>query len=87
MMAALQSAALPPLGQPVIVGVALAYFAGVAGIAAWATRRTRTGRDFFLAGQGLGVGTLAIAALAATRSGVAVKGGPGLLDSLGLGAV
>lgn len=87
MMAALQSAALPPLGQPVIVGVALAYFAGVAGIAAWATRRTRTGRDFFLAGQGLGVGTLAIAAMAATLSGFAFIGGPGLMYSVGLGAM
>jgi len=34
-----QSTALPPLAQPIIVGVAVAYFAVVAAIGVWATRR------------------------------------------------
>ncbi|HEY8469431.1 MAG TPA: hypothetical protein VIL18_07305 [Longimicrobiales bacterium] len=85
--ALLQSAALPPITQPAVVGVALAYFAGVAAIGAWATRKTRTARDFFVAGQRIGLFPLALAAMAATVSGFAFIGGPGLLYSVGLGAV
>jgi Na+/proline symporter len=83
----IQSTALPPLAQPVIVGVAVAYFAVVAGIGVWATRRTRTASDFFVAGQGIGLWPLAIASMAATLSGFAFIGGPGLVYSVGIGAV
>lgn len=82
-----QSTALPPLAQPVIVGVAIAYFAVVAVIGVWATRRTRTVSDFFVAGQGIGLWALAIASMAATLSGFAFIGGPGLVSSVGIGAV
>ena len=83
----LQTAALPPLRQPVIVGVALAYFVACAAIGAWATRRTRTARDFFAAGEGVGLVALSIAAMAATLSGFAFIGGPGLVYALGTSAV
>ena len=82
-----QSTALPPLAQPIIVGVAVAYFAVVAAIGVWATRRTRTASDFFVAGQGIGLWALAIASMAATLSGFAFIGGPGLVYSVGIGAV
>lgn len=87
MIALLQTAALPKLTQPVIVSVAVVYFAVVAAIGAWAARRTRTANDFFVAGQGIGLVALAIAAMAATLSGFAFIGGPGLVYSLGLGAI
>jgi Na+/proline symporter len=83
----LQTAALPALTQPAIVGVALAYFVVVAAIGVWATRRTRSAADFFVAGQGIGLWPLAIAAMAATLSGFAFIGGPGLVYTLGLGGV
>lgn len=83
----LQAGTLPPLAQPVIIGVALAYFAVVAAIGVWATRKTRSASDFFVAGQGIGLWTMAIAAMAATLSGFAFIGGPGLLYNVGLGAV
>lgn len=83
----LQAGTLPPLAQPVIIGVALAYFAVVAAIGVWATRQTRSASDFFVAGQGIGLWTMAIAAMAATLSGFAFIGGPGLLYNVGLGAV
>jgi Na+/proline symporter len=86
-LALLQSAALPKLAQPVIAGVALVYFAIVAAIGVWASRRTRSASDFFVAGQGIGLWALAIAAMAATLSGFAFIGGPGLVYTLGLGAV
>jgi Na+/proline symporter len=85
-MKLLQSA-LPPLAQPAIVAVALCYFAGVAAIGAWAARRTRTAGDFFVAGQGIGLVTLALAAMSATLSGFAFIGGPGLIYAAGLGAM
>ena len=84
---ALLQTALPALEQPVIIGVAVAYFAIVAAIGIWATRRTRTAADFFVAGQGIGLWPLAIAAMSATLSGFAFIGGPGLVYQLGLGAV
>lgn len=80
-------AALPPLTQPVVLAVALVYFLGVAAIGVWAARRTRTARDFFVAGDGIGIWALGIAAMAATLSGFAFIGGPGLLYSLGTGAM
>ena len=87
MIALLQARALPPLTQPVIITVTLVYFAVVAAIGVWAARRTRTARDFFVAGQGIGLVALAIAAMAATLSGFAFIGGPGLLYSVGFGAL
>ncbi|MBL0173001.1 MAG: sodium/proline symporter [Gemmatimonadaceae bacterium] len=83
----LQGTTLPSMAQPVIGGVAIAYFVVVAAIGIWATRRTKTVADFFVAGQGLGLFTLAIASMAATLSGFAFIGGPGLVYSIGLGAV
>lgn len=83
----LQATELPPLTQPTIVGVALAYFAVVAAIGVWATRRTRTAEDFFVAGHGIGLLALTLAAMSATLSGFAFIGGPGLLYSVGLGAM
>lgn len=77
----------PAQATPVMIAVALAYFATVAAIGIWAARRTRTADDFFLAGRGIGLFALAIAAMAATLSGFAFIGGPGLVYSLGLGAI
>jgi len=86
-MMLLQTTALPPLAQPIITAVAIGYFVVVAAIGIWATRKTRTANDFFIAGQGIGLWALAIAAMAATLSGFAFIGGPGLVYSVGVGAV
>jgi Na+/proline symporter len=86
-LALLQTQALPPLKQPAIVGVAVAYFAVVAAIGIWATRRTRTAGDFFVAGRGIGLWALALSTMSATLSGFAFIGGPGLVYSIGLGAM
>ena len=85
--ALLQTSALPELTQPVIVAVAVVYFIIVALIGIWATRRTRTARDFFVAGEGIGLIPLTLATMSATLSGFAFIGGPGLMYSLGLGAM
>lgn len=83
----LQAAMLPPSARPTVIAVALCYFAGVAAISIWAARRTHTAGDFFLAGQGIGLWALAIAAMAATLSGFIFVGGPGLVYTIGMGAV
>lgn len=70
-----------------VVLVAVVYFAACAGIATWATRRTRSANDFFLAGRGIGVWALGIAAMASSLSGFAFIGGPGLVYAHGTGAV
>ena len=86
-LAMFQTADLPPLTQPTIVAVAVVYFAIVAAIGAWATRRTRSAEDFFVAGEGIGLLALTLAAMSATLSGFAFIGGPGLVYGAGLGAM
>lgn len=83
----LQTSALPRVTQPAIVGFAVAYFIIVAAIGAWAARRTRTAGDFFVAGRKIGLIPLALAAMAATLSGFAFIGGPGLVYAAGMGAM
>ncbi|MFL5382549.1 MAG: sodium/proline symporter [Longimicrobiaceae bacterium] len=83
----LQTGGMPRLAQPTIVAVAVLYFAVVAAIGAWATRRTRTANDFFVAGEGIGLIALTLAAMSATLSGFAFIGGPGLVYKGGLGAM
>ncbi len=85
--APLQAQELPHVIEPLIVGVAVAYFAVVTAIGAWATRRTRTAGDFFAAGPGIGLVALSLSVLSATLSGFAFIGGPGLVYSIGLGAM
>jgi Na+/proline symporter len=83
----LQTTDLPRLAQPAIVGVAVVYFIIVGAIGWWATRRTKTATDFFVAGEGIGLAALTLAAMSATLSGFAFIGGPALVYTAGLGAV
>jgi Na+/proline symporter len=82
-----QARDLPHVVEPTIVWVAAAYFAVVLVIGAWATRRTRTAGDFFAAGRGIGLAALSLSVMAGTLSGFVFIGGPGLLYSVGLGAL
>ena len=50
-------------------------------------RRTRTSRDFFMAGRSLGVWVTAIAIFSSTLSGFAFVGGPGLTYRMGMSSV
>ena len=75
------------VSDPTIVAVALAYFAVVAAISVWAARRTRTASDFFVAGHGIGLVALTVASVSTSVSGFAFIGGPGLLYTVGLGAL
>ncbi|MES2307103.1 MAG: hypothetical protein V4558_16500 [Gemmatimonadota bacterium] len=83
----LQTRALSVAADPEIVWVALFYLIVCAAIAIWAVRRTRDARDYFVAGRGVGLWALAIAAMASALSGFGFIGGPGLVYTIGLGAV
>lgn len=71
----------------VIAVGAFLYFATVIGIGIWAAGKTHSASDFFVAGRSLGPFMLAFSAMAATLSGFTFIGGPGLVYSIGLGAV
>jgi len=78
---------LPHVGQPIIVGTGIAYFAVIIVISAWSARRTRSARDFFVAGHGIGLIALTVASVSTSVSGFAFIGGPGLMYTAGLGAM
>ena len=84
---AVQTRSLPHPDGGITLGVAIAYFAVCGAIATWAARRTRTRDDFFVAGGGIGLWTMTLAAMAATLSGFIFIGGPGLLYGAGVGAL
>jgi Na+/proline symporter len=73
--------------HPAIIAVAMGYFVVVALISVWATRRTRTAKDFFVAGHGIGLVALTVASVSTSVSGFAFIGGPGLIYTIGLGAM
>lgn len=47
-------------------------------IGAWATKRTKSSRDFYIAGRDLGMFVMAIAAFSSVQSGFGLIGGTAL---------
>jgi Na+/proline symporter len=86
-MIALLQSSLPRVDQPAMIAVGLFYFGAIIAISVWASRRTRTARDFFVAGHGIGLIALTVASVSTSVSGFAFIGGPGLMYSVGLGAM
>jgi Na+/proline symporter len=80
-------AALPRIAHPLVITVGVAYFAVIIGISVWASRRTKTASDFFVAGHGIGLIALTVASVSTSVSGFAFIGGPGLIYAVGLGAM
>ncbi len=75
------------LNKPAIVITAIIYLALVTVIGIWAARRTRSAKDFFIAGQGVGLLVTALATMSAAFSGFVFIGGPGLTYKLGLASM
>jgi Na+/proline symporter len=80
-------AEIPILHDPLIAVAAAGYLVVVLGIGTWAARRTRTEKDFFIAGQGIGLFVTALATMSAAFSGFVFLGGPGLTYRLGLASL
>ena len=56
-------------------------------IGIWALRKTKSTRDFFMAGRDLGVMVTAFAVFSSTLSGFGFVGGPGLVYAMGMSSV
>jgi len=84
---ALIQASLPRVAQPTVIAVGVMYFAVIIAISVWASRKTKTASDFFVAGHGIGLIALTVASVSTSVSGFAFIGGPGLIYSIGLGAM
>ena len=80
-------ASLPRIAQPLVITVGIGYFAVIIAISIWASRRTRTAADFFVAGNGIGLVALTVASVTSSVSGFAFIGGPGFIYAAGLGAL
>ncbi len=78
---------MPIVVRPVLVATTLVYFVVVLAIGVWASRRTRTSRDFFIAGQSLGLLVTGLATMSAAFSGFVFLGGPGLTYEIGLASL
>lgn len=60
-----------------------AYMIMCVGVGLWALRRTKSPRDFFMAGRHLGIMVTALAVFSSTMSGFGFVGGPGLVYQMG----
>ena len=78
---------MPILDRPVIVVCALLYLAVMVAVGVWAARRTRTAKDFFIAGQGIGLLVTGLATTSAAFSGFVFLGGPGLTYRIGVASL
>jgi Na+/proline symporter len=75
-------------GRNVVILVCLiAYLAMCLGVGWWAMLRTRSSKDFFMAGRALGPIVVACAVFSSTMSGFGFVGGPGLNYAMGLGSM
>jgi len=78
---------VPILDRPSILWVVVAYLAVVIAIGWWAARRTSNARDFFIAGQSLGLWVTGLATMSAAFSGFVFIGGPGLTYRMGIASL
>ncbi len=75
------------LRSPIILGSVFVYLVICVAVGVWAMRRTRSVRDFFVAGRDLGILVTGVAIFSSTMSGFGFVGGPGLVYRLGMSSV
>jgi Na+/proline symporter len=78
---------VPILERPLIALTCLFYLVVVLLIGYWSARRTRDEKDFFIAGQRVGLFVTAVAAVSSAFSGFVFVGGPGLTYRLGMASL
>lgn len=71
----------------IILGCVIAYMVMCIGVGIWAMRRTKSTKDFFMAGRHLGVMVTALAVFSSTLSGFGFVGGPGLVYKMGMSSL
>jgi len=75
------------LASPTLVWTATVYLALMLLIGVWAARRTTSAKDFFIAGQAIGLVVTGLATMSAAFSGFVFVGGPGLTYRMGLASM
>jgi len=70
----------------VLISVAI-YMAMCIGVGLWAMKRTKSTKDFFMAGRNLGIFVTGLAVFASTLSGFGFVGGPGLVYRMGMSSI
>ena len=75
------------LRSPIILICVALYMGMCIGVGLWALRRTRSTRDFFVAGRRLGIAVTGLAIFSSTLSGFGFVGGPGLVYSMGMSSI
>ena len=78
---------MPLFAKPLILWTSVAYLVLLVAIGLWAARRTRSARDFFIAGQSLGLVVTGLGTMSAAFSGFVFIGGPGLVYRMGVGSL
>ena len=68
----------------VTLAFVVVYLLMCVGVGVWALRRTKSPRDFFMAGRDLGVMVTGLALFSSQMSGFGFVGGPGLVYRMGL---
>ena len=71
----------------IILGCLVTYLAMCLGVGWWAMSRTKSSKDFFMAGRTLGPIVVACAIFSSTMSGFGFVGGPGLNYAMGMGSM
>ena len=75
------------LRNPILLGSIGIYMVLCVVVGLWAMRRTRSVRDFFMAGRDLGIIVTGVALFSSTMSGFGFVGGPGLVYSMGMSSI
>ncbi len=70
--------------RPLILSIITVYLIGCLFIGVWASRRTKTSSDFFIAGKGIGSLLMGFATFSTMMSGFGFIGGPGLVYKFGV---
>ena len=72
---------------PIVLTFVSLYMLTCIWVGLWAMRRTKSSRDFFMAGRHLGLIVTSVAIFSSTMSGFGFVGGPGLVYAMGMSSV
>jgi Na+/proline symporter len=78
---------VPLVEQPWLTVASVLSLVTVLAIGLWSGGRTRSAKDFFVAGRGVGLWVIAMATMTAAFSGFVFLGGPGLTYQIGVASL
>ncbi|MCH7797246.1 MAG: hypothetical protein IID28_02220 [Planctomycetes bacterium] len=78
---------MEPYRYTIILGCIGVYMLLCVGVGIWALRRTKSAKDFFVAGRRLGILVTSIAIFSSLISGFTFVGGPGLVYRMGMSSM